>query len=141
VSKSEASKPAVSGPEPPGVPLLVAVIATGVEALGLAASAIGLSIYKLSGHRPFDSGDLWAVVGMAAVGAIGLAFVVRGLARARRWARSPAVLTQLIVFPIGVTTTVHGGELVGIPLAVCGLVGLVGLFAPSTTQRLNNSYD
>jgi hypothetical protein len=141
VSKSEASKPAVSGPEPPGVPLLVAVVATGVEALGLAASAIGLSVYKLSGHRPFDSGDLWAVVGMAAVGAIGLGFVVRGLARARRWARSPAVLTQLIVLPIGVTTTLHGGELVGIPLAVCGLVGLVGLLAPSTTQRLNNSYD
>jgi hypothetical protein len=120
----------------PGVPLLVAVIATGVETLGLAASAIGLSLYKLTGHRPFDSGDLWAVVGMAALGTIGLGVVVRGLVRSRRWARSPAVLTQLIVFPIGVTTTGHGGELVGIPLTVCGLVGLVGLFAPSTTQRL-----
>jgi hypothetical protein len=126
---------------PPGVPLLVAVIATGVEALGLAASAIGLSLYKLSGHRPFDSGDLWAVVAMAAVGALGLGLVVRGLARARRWARSPAVLTQLIVLPIGVTTAAHGGELVGIPLAVCGLVGLAGIFAPSTTQRLNDSLD
>jgi hypothetical protein len=121
--------------------LLLAVIATGVDALGLAASAIGLSVYKLAGHRPFDSGDLWAVVGMAAVGAIGLGLVVRGLAHARRWARSPAVLTQLIVLPIGVSTIVHGGELVGIPMAMCGLAGLVGLFAPSTTQRLNESYD
>ncbi len=128
-------------PDPPGVPLRVAVLATGVEALGLAASAIGLSVYKLAGHRPFDSGDLWAVVGMAAVGAIGLGLVVRGLARARRWGRSPAVLTQLIVLPIGITTTVHGGGLVGMPLAVCGLAGLFGLFAPSTTQRLNNSAD
>jgi hypothetical protein len=117
------------------------VIATGVEALGLAASAVGLSLYKLLGHRPFDSGDLWAVVGMAAVGAIGLGLVVRGLAHAQRWARSPAVLTQLIVLPIGVTTIVHGGELIGIPMAVCGLVGLIGIFAPSTTQRLNESYD
>jgi O-antigen/teichoic acid export membrane protein len=133
------SKPEVSKSEPLGVPLLVAVIATGVETLGLAASAIGLSFYKLSGHRPFDSGDLWAVVVMAAVGTIGLGLVVRGLARVRRWARSPAVLTQLIVLPIGVTTTLHGGELVGIPLAACALVGLVGLFAPSTTQRLNDS--
>jgi hypothetical protein len=131
----------VSKPPPPGVPLLLAVIATGVEALGLAASAIGLSFYKLLGHRPFDSGDLWAVVGMAAVGAIALGLVVRGLGRARRWARSPTALTQLIVLPIGVTTIVHGGELVGIPMAVCGLVGLVGIFAPSTTQRLNESYD
>jgi hypothetical protein len=141
VSKPELSKSEVSKPQPPGVPLLVALIATGVEALGLAASAIGLSLYKLLGHRPFDSGDLWAVVGMAAIGAIGLGLVVRGLAHTRRWARSPAVLTQLIVLPIGVTTIAHGGELVGISLAVCGLAGLVGLFAPSTTQRLNDSFD
>jgi hypothetical protein len=129
----------VSTSERPGVLLLVAVIATGVETLGLAASAIGLSLYRLFGHRPFDSADLWSVVGLAAVGAIGLGLVVRGLVGARRWARSPAVLTQLIVLPIGVTTAVHGGELVGIPLAVCGLAGLVGIFAPSTTQRLNGS--
>ena len=126
---------------PLGVPLLLAVIATGTETLGLAASAIGLSVYKLLGHRPFDSADLWSVVGLAAIGAIGLGWVVRGLARGRRWARSPAVLTQLIVLPIGVTTTLHGAELAGIPLAVCGLAGLVGLFAPSTTQRLNDSYE
>jgi hypothetical protein len=138
VSKSEVSKSEVSTSGPLGVPLLVALIATAAETLGLAASAIGLTSYKLSGHRPFDSGDLWAVVAMAAVGAIGLGLVVRGLARVRRWARSPAVLTQLIVFPIGVSTAVHGGELIGIPLAVCGVVGLVGLFAPSTTQRLND---
>lgn len=131
----------VPKPQPLAVPLLVAVAATGVEALGLASSAIGLSVYKLTGHRPFDSGDLWAVVGMAAIGAIGLGLVVRGLAQARRWARSPAVLTQLIVLPIGVTTIAHGGELVGIPMAVCGLAGLVGIFAPSTTQRLNESPD
>jgi ABC-type Fe3+-siderophore transport system permease subunit len=131
----------VSRSEPPGVLLLVAVIATGAETLGLAASAIGLASYKLSGHRPFDSGDLWAVVGMAAVGAIGLGLVVRGLARVRRWARSPAVLTQLIVLPIGLSTAVHGSDLVGIPLAICGLVGLVGLFAPSTMRRLNDSRD
>lgn len=131
----------VPKPQPLGVPLLVAVVAAGVEALGLASSAIGLSVYKLTGHRPFDSGDLWAVVGMAAIGAIGLGLVVRGLAQARRWARSPAVLTQLIVLPIGVTTIAHGGELVGIPMAVCGLAGLVGIFAPSTTQRLNESPD
>jgi len=131
----------VPKPQPLGVPLLAAVVATGVEALGLASSAIGLSVYKLTGHRPFDSGDLWAVVGMAAIGAIGLGLVVRGLAHARRWARSPAVLTQLIVLPIGVTTIAHGGDLVGIPMAVCGLAGLVGIFAPSTTQRLSESPD
>jgi hypothetical protein len=141
VSKPAASAPDVPTPQPLGVPLLVAVIATGVEALGLASSAIGLSFYKLTGHRPFDSGDLWAVVGMAAIGAIGLGLVVRGLVGARRWSRSPTVLTQLIVLPIGVTTIVHGGELVGIPMAVCGLAGVIGIFAPSTIRQLNESPD
>jgi hypothetical protein len=135
------SKADVSKAQPLGVPLLVAVIATGVEALGLVASAIGLSVYKLTGHRPFDSGDLWAVVGMAAIGAIGLGLVVRGLVGARRWSRSPTVLTQLIVLPIGVTTVLHGGDLVGIPMAVCGLAGVIGILAPSTTQQLNESPD
>ena len=123
---------------PHGVPLRLAVLATGVEALGLAASAIGLALYRLSGHRPFDMGDLWAVVAMAAIGAIGLGLVVFGLARARRWARAPAVLTQLIGLPIGVNAIGHGGELVDIALAVCALVGLFGLFAPSTSKRMSD---
>lgn len=126
------------GAVPLGVPLRLAVLATGVEALGLASSAIGLALYRLLGHRPFDSGDLWAVVGLAAVGAIGLSLVVRGLARSRRWARSPAVLTQLIGLPIGINAIGHGGELVGIALTMCALAGLFGLFAPSTSKRMSD---
>jgi hypothetical protein len=121
-----------------GVPLRLAVAATGAEAAALAASAIGLVVYTLAGHRPFDGGDLWAVVAMAAVGAAGLGWVVRGLAMARRWARSPAVLTQLIVLPIAGTAIGHSGELVGVPLTTCGVVALVGLFAPSTSQRIGD---
>jgi O-antigen/teichoic acid export membrane protein len=119
-----------------GVPLRLAVLATGVEALALAGSAVGLAMYRYSGHRPFDIGDMWAVVAMAAIGAIGLGLVVRGLARARRWARSPAVLTQLIGLPIGINAIGHGGELVGILLTLFTVVGLFGLFAPSTSHRL-----
>jgi len=125
--------------DPLGVPLRLAVGAASVEAAALAASAIGLIVYELAGHRPFDGGDLWAVAALAAVGAVGLGWVVRGLAKPRRWARSPAVLTQLIALPIGGTAISHGGELVGVPLTVCGLLALFGLFAPSTAQRIGDS--
>ncbi|MDQ1463402.1 MAG: hypothetical protein QOC73_343, partial [Actinomycetota bacterium] len=52
-------------------------------------------------------------------------------------ARSPAVLTQLIVIPVAVSATGNGAVLVGVPLVLCGVVGIVGLFAPSTTRRFS----
>jgi hypothetical protein len=120
--------------EPPGVLLLVAVVATAVEAIALSLAAIGLTVYQASGHRPQSTADSWGVVAMAAAGAIGLGFVVRGLARRRRWARSPAVLTQLIGLPIGIGLSGNGGAAVGVPLAVCTAVALVGLLAPATSR-------
>jgi len=145
-SKARATGPARRRPQPIvqptaapaalAAPLRVAVAAVAIEAAALAASAIGLSIYALAGHRPHDSADLWFVVVLAVVGAVGLGLVTRGLGRARRWGRSPAVLTQLIVVPIGGSSLGHGGVLVGVPLIVVGIAGLVGLFAPSTSQRL-----
>jgi hypothetical protein len=74
------------------------------------------------------------VVAMAAVGAIVLGFVVRALLRRRRWARSPAVLTQLIALPIGIGLSGDGGAAVGVPLAVCAAVAVVGLLAPATSR-------
>jgi ABC-type uncharacterized transport system YnjBCD permease subunit len=132
-------KPLAPLPDPPqlGVPLRAAAVTTGVEAVALAAAAIGLAGYQLAGHRPQSVADSWGVVAMAVVGAVALGLVVRGLAAGRRWARSPAVLAQLIVIPVAATATGNGAVFVGVPLVLCGLVGLVGLFAPSTTRRFS----
>jgi hypothetical protein len=124
-------------PAPLGVPLRAAAVATGVEAFALAAAAVGLAVYQVAGHRPQSVADSWGVVAMAVVGAVGLWLVVRGLAAGRRWARSPAVLTQLIVIPVAVSATGNGAVLVGVPLVLCGVVGILGLFAPSTTRRFS----
>jgi hypothetical protein len=113
------------------------VVATAVEAGALACAAIGLAVYQVAGHRPQSVADSWGVVAMAVLGAVGLWLVVRGLAAGRRWARSPAVLTQLIVIPVAATATGNGAPFVGVPLVVCGVVGIVGLFAPSTTRRFS----
>jgi hypothetical protein len=118
-------------------PLLAAVLATAVEALVLAASTLGLPLHVLLGHRPHDSLDLWMVVALAAIGAAGLVLITRGLYLGRRWARAPAVLTQLLVVPVSWNTLRNGAAWAGVPLLLCGLVGLVGLFAPSTGERLD----
>ena len=48
------------------------------------------------------------------------------------------MLTQLIGLPIGVNAIGHGAAAFGIALVLCTVVGLVGLFAPSTSQRMSD---
>jgi hypothetical protein len=118
--------------------LRIASVATGIEALALAASAVGLTLYQLLGHRPLHAADSWGVVAMSAVGATAVGAVTGGLLRARRWSRSPAVFVQLIAVPVGGSAIGNGAPYLGVPLMVCGLAALVGLLAPSTTQRLGS---
>jgi hypothetical protein len=116
--------------------LRLAATATGIEALGLAVSGGWLVVHRLTGHRAHDSFDFWFLVGLVVFAAVSLAWTARGLTRRRRWARSPSVLTQLLAVPIGIDATQTGAGWVGVPLLVCAVVGLVGLFAPSTTETL-----
>jgi hypothetical protein len=116
--------------------LAVASVATALEALGLAASAVWLVVHRLTGHRAHDSFDFWFLVGLVVFAAASLAWTALGLSRRRRWARSPSLITQLLALPIGFDATSTGAGWVGIPLLVCAVVGLVGLFAPSTTHAL-----
>jgi len=113
---------------------VVVLVVEAVEVLALAASAIWLTVYQLLGHRPHDALDSWLVVAFAGVSAVLLALVWRGVKRHRRWARSPSVLVQLLTIPVGYNACGSGVWWVGVPLIACGVLGLVGLFAPSTTH-------
>jgi len=117
-----------------GWPLTAAAIVVAVETAVLAASAIGFTIYRLLGHSPHDSIDGWMIVLLAALAAAGLGCVWRGVYRRRRWARSPAVLAQLLAIPVGVDAAGDGAWWIGAPLLLCAVVGLLGLFAPSSTH-------
>jgi len=117
-------------------PLIAAIAAVGVEAAALASSAIITLTLIGAGHHPHDRVDAWLVVVLAALGAAALGWVWRGLARRRRWARSPAVLAQLIALPVSYNAFGNGAWWLGGPLLACAVAGLVGLFAPSTTNLL-----
>jgi hypothetical protein len=107
----------------------------------LAAATVWLVVHRLTGHRAHDSFDFWFLVGLVVFGAVALGWTARGLARARRWSRSPSVLTQLLAIPIGIDAISTGAAWVGVPLLACAVAGVVGLFAPSTTRLLAGEPD
>jgi hypothetical protein len=113
-----------------------ATTATAVEAVALGASFVWLLVHRLTGHRAHDSFDFWFLEGLVVFAALALGWTARGLLRRRRWSRSPSVITQLLGLPIGIDAISTGVAWVGIPLLACSIVGLVGLFAPSTTEVL-----
>lgn len=110
-----------------------------IEAVALLIAAIVVLSYLLAGHHPHDAADAWVVVAFAAAGALAVGFVASGFWRRRRWSRAPATLIQLLTLPVGVNTIGNGVWWVAVPLLACGLAGLVGLFAPTTTRALFGS--
>jgi hypothetical protein len=75
-----------------------------------------------------------------AAGPVGYAVVLALLAwqlRARRaWARGAAIVTQLLLLPIGYTILSSGAPVIGIPMIVIGLAGAGLLLARSSREAL-----
>jgi len=101
--------------------VLVATVLAGVDA------ATGQS-YHVS------SGIALTVIGLVAVAALGL--VAAGLARARRWSRTPAVLTQLFAGIVGIYL-LQGHRLDwGLALVVLAVLGFAMLRSPPSLRAL-----
>src|SRR5215472_8804127 len=103
--------------------VLVATVLAGVDA------ATGQS-YHVS------SGIALTVIGVVAVAALGL--VAAGLARARRWSRTPALLTQLFAGIVGIYL-LQGHRLDwGLALVVLAVLGFAMLLSPPSLRALTN---
>jgi hypothetical protein len=101
--------------------VLVATVLVGVDA------ASGQSYHA-------NSGIALTVLGVVAVAA--LAFVAAGLARARRWSRTPALLTQLFAGIVGIYL-LQGHRLDwGLALVVLAVLGFAALLSPPSMRAL-----
>ena len=81
-----------------------------------------------------SSGIALTVIGVVAVAA--LALVASGLARARRWSRTPALLTQLFAGIIGIYL-LQGHRLDwGLALVVLAVLGFAALLCPPSLRAL-----
>ena len=101
--------------------VLVATVLAGVDA------AAGQS-YHVS------SGIALTIIGVAAVAA--LALVAAGLARARRWSRTPALLTQVFAGIVGIYLLQGHRSDWGLALVVLAVLGFAALLSPPSLRAL-----
>jgi hypothetical protein len=113
----------------------VAAAAEGLEAcLVLAASVLaGIDTGRGQSYQ-LSSGIAITVIGVAAAALLGL--VAAGLRRARRWSRTPALLTQLFTGVVGSYLLQGGRYAWGIPAVLLAVTGVVTLLAPPSTRAL-----
>lgn len=115
--------------------LLLAATAEAIEAAGVCAATVLAAVDTASGRSYHQSsGIALTIIGLCA--AAGLAAVAVGLARVRRWTRTPALLTQLFVGIVAIYL-LEGHRLDwGVPAMVLALAGFTGLLLPGSLRAL-----
>ncbi len=107
-----------------------------------AAEALGLCVVIVLNVIDSASGNTWtasnaiALIVIEAAVAAGLAWVAYGIARARPWSRTPAVLTQVFTAMIAVWLLQAHRYAWGVPALLLAVAGLAGLLAPSSWRAL-----
>jgi hypothetical protein len=120
---------------PTALVALVALVAA--QGLGLAGLAV-FFLVELAVATPLSAPRAIMAALLTLLGGLGLLAVARGLLRRRRWARAPALVTQLLVLPVGWGLIQGGRWYVGAPLILWALAVLVLLFTPAVGEVLED---
>lgn len=113
-------------------------IRRGVAVIVLAESivVIGygfvLGIGTLVGHPTSRDGSAFLALLVVVLGA-GLVAVARGVLRAQRWSRAPALVWQLLQAAVA-GPSLQARPALGVPLLVVAALGAVGLFVPGVVD-------
>jgi hypothetical protein len=112
--------------------------AAGIEALeGLAMIGLGVFVgVETIVARSYSVMNAVALAVCAVALGAGLLAVGRALFQARRWGRTPALLTQVFGFVIAVYTIQAHQYAIGVPIVVAAVAALVLLFSPPSTHAL-----
>jgi hypothetical protein len=129
----------------PDRPLVVLALIALAEGLGLLAYAVFdvVEAIRVGVTGPSDVSNVPAVLLLVAITAIlglGMMWVARGWWLARRWARAPFLLAQIITILIGYELAQSSGAVeraVGIAAALVALLGLALSFAPSVSRAID----
>jgi hypothetical protein len=121
------------------VTLRAAVLVLWIESAALGVLTV-IEVVKLVTGRPEKPGLAVVLALMIAAVALGTAQLGRLLVRRKLWARSPAIVLQLMALPVSYfMITGEGGPLTrigGVPIAIIALVGAGLLLAPASRAAL-----
>src|SRR6516162_6666698 len=142
---AEPNAPAAPTPGAAAVPeqakpaaLLVAAAAQAIEAVGLCVADVFAAISTADGRSHQAAAGI-ALTLLAFAAAAGLAAIAAGLARARPWSRTPAVMTQLFVVIGGITLLDGNRPEWGVPALLLAAACVVGLLTPASLRALNHA--
>jgi hypothetical protein len=113
--------------------------AAAIEAVeGAAVLAVGLfvGIEAIIGS-PNDLASAVVLALMAVAAGIGIIAVGRGLWQTRRWARAPALLTQIFAVIAAISMIQSRRQAVGAVLIVLAVAGAAALLSPPSTRALD----
>jgi len=131
-----ASEPRVPARPKAPAALLVAAAAQAIEAAGLCVAGVFAAVSTADG-RSYQAANGIALTLLAFGAAAGLAAIAVGLARARPWSRTPAVMTQLFVVIAGITLLNGHRPEWGVPALLLAVVCVAGLLTPASLRALN----
>lgn len=121
----------------PSATLLAVAGLVALEALGLVAAAVFFVVETVVATADDRTRAVVAAV-LTLMAAVGLGLVARALAARRRWARAPALVSNLLVLPVAYDLLRGGRPYVAVPLGLLALAVLVLLFVPATDEALED---
>jgi len=122
---------------PQGRPLSIALaaIVQAIQSVAVLVAAVFAGIAASEGKSYQNSSGI-ALTAIAIGTAVLLALVAVGLARVRRWSRTPALLTQLFTGIIGIYLVQGHRYWLGVPALGLSVAGLVLLLVPPSLRAL-----
>jgi hypothetical protein len=134
-ARAQVSEAGGPGPARRPLSLAAAAVVQAVEAAAVFFAAVLAGVDAGRGRSYHaDSGVALTVIGI--VTALALGYVASGLARARPWSRTPALLTQLFTGIVSIYL-IQGQRLEwGVPGLVLAVAGFVTLLVPPSLRAL-----
>ena len=134
-ARGQASVAPAAVPQRRPLSVALAALVQAVQAIAVLAAACYAGVSAIQGKSYQNSSGI-ALTAIGIGTAICLALVAVGLARVRRWSRTPALLTQLFTGIVGIYLVQGGRTWMGAAAIGLSVAGFVLLLVPPSLHAL-----